>query len=146
MRFNFLTAASLILAVVAGGEAYAQAATPGGTPLRLAPASEPPMYEVLAPGLFGRSVYSAQAPDRSYGIEVFGLLVGPGRSSEPTQFDGDAVLLVRSGRGLIAIEGKNQELSLGSAYSIAAGQTFHIENFDEAIPISLRAVILRSAR
>jgi mannose-6-phosphate isomerase-like protein (cupin superfamily) len=137
--------AVISLATTFGG-LLAQTADPlPGTTVEAAPARETPEYRTLVRGLLVREVFRTRAQDRGYSVEVWGMLVGPGQRTGETKLDADAILLVRSGRGIMTIDGENNELRLGSSYSIPAGRSFRVENFDEASPISLRGVILRRA-
>ena len=111
---------------------------------RTMPLFQRPKYERLVPGLLARPVFDALDPERQYRAEVWGLLVGPGRKSEEASLPGNAVLLLRSGRGMISIGGKNQELGLGRSVTVARGDRFQIENLDQQQPISIRALIVRS--
>jgi mannose-6-phosphate isomerase-like protein (cupin superfamily) len=140
----------LLCAVISSATTFrgvlAQTADPSpGTTVETAPAREIPRYRTLVRGLLVREVFQTGAQDRGYSVEVWGMLVGPGQRTDETKLDADAILLVRSGRGIMTIDGENNELRLGSSYSIPAGRSFRVENFDEAAPISLRGVILRRA-
>lgn len=103
-----------------------------------------PKYERYARGLLARSVFQAIDPQQHYRIEVWGLVVGPGQRSEEATLPGNALLLVRAGRGLISINGKNQELALGRVVMVPRSDKFTIENFDPHQAISMRATIVRA--
>jgi len=103
-----------------------------------------PKYERYVKGLLVRSVFQAMDPQRRYRAEIWGLLVGPGQRSEEATLPGEAVLLVRAGRGVISINGKNQELALGRAVVVQHSDKFVIENLDPHQAISMRATVVRT--
>jgi hypothetical protein len=139
-RLCFASFLALVASLVSSFDALAQTAgaVPGGSPFAV------PKYERYAAGLLARSVFQAIDPQRRYRAEVWGLLVGPGQRSEEVSLPGDAVLLVRAGRGMISINGKNQELALGRAVTVQRSDKFLIENFDPHQAISIRATIVRA--
>jgi mannose-6-phosphate isomerase-like protein (cupin superfamily) len=126
---------ALALSPAARAQSAGQAAGPG--------ADGGPPYELYGPGLLARPAFQAADQKGRYRIEIWGLLIGPGKKTDTTTLPGDSILMVRSGRGMVSIDGKNQELTLGGAYQVRQNHQFQIENFDRDSPISIRAVIIR---
>lgn len=123
--------------------AGAQTASPegDGTP-RI---QEPLPYRMLTPGLLAREVFAARDADSGLAVSVWGLVLGPGGASEEARLEEDLILLVRSGRGILTLGDRHEELAVGISRSVPAGLPFRIENFDDAAPLSLRGVLLRDA-
>lgn len=125
----------------------AQAAGTAGAPA--APnvrRAEPPLrpYQTLVPGLLGRPVFQAADPAGYHQVEIWALLVGPGQRTDEASLPGDAVLLVRSGRGILRIGDRASDLRLGTSAAVNAGVRFRIDNSDDEQAISFRVVVIRS--
>ncbi len=103
---------------------------------------EGPKYEKYAEGLYARRVYRTVHPTAGYVVEVWGLLIGPGKKTEGVTLPGVATLLVRSGRAAVAIGDSRHTLGLGSSLLLSAGQKVSIVNLDADRPVSIRAVII----
>jgi len=116
--------------LLAAGLARAQVAAPQADSLKQ-----------LAPGLLARTIYTAEAPG-PYHVEIWELVVGPGKRSEATALAGGVVFEVRSGRGFISIDDKRQELRLGATLVVNDGSKFALENADKESSLSLRGVVI----
>ncbi len=115
------------------------------TALQLQEVVEKPqnMYRQYARGLLARTAYTAHA-ETPFHVEIWDLLIGPGMATDTLSLPGATVLEVRSGSGLIVIDGKQDELQLGSSLAVDEGRTFQIDNSRGDQPISLRAVVIRT--
>lgn len=98
-------------------------------------------YRSLATGLLMRPVYSTR---NQVTVEIWDLMVGPGKSSEETRLPGDAVLEVRSGAGLLRVGTEERKLTIGSTTTLTADQAFRLQNGSPQQALMLRAVIVRN--
>ncbi len=112
-------------------------------PARTANLPEGPNYKKYATGLYARQVFQTIGPSQDYSIEEWGLLVGPGKKTEGVTLPGAAVLIVRTGSGVIAIGEQKQEFRLGSSLLIPEDQKFSIVNANRDQPVSIKAVIVK---
>jgi hypothetical protein len=110
---------------------------------QLAPDAVQNPFKEYAPGLLARTIYKAEQTDELE-IDIWELLVGPGRKSEAAKLPGAAVAEVRSGTGLVTIGGKSQDLKSGAGFSISDGEAFQVENRSKEEELSLRVVLIRS--
>ena len=126
-----------------------QTATPATTPTpaidkaQLAPDAQQNPLKQFAPGLMARPVYKAEQTG-DLEVEVWELLVGPGKKSEPAKLPGAAVAEVRSGTGVATIGEKRQELKSGTGFSIPEGANLQLENTSQEDGLALRVVLIRS--
>lgn len=127
-----------------GGELRAREAEPAvvGDAAPAAPLPEGPNYEKYADGLYVRRVFQTVNPTEEYSVEVWALLIGPGKKTAEVTFPGAATLLVRSGRAAITTGDAKRELGLGASLLVPEGQKVSIVNLDAERPISIRAVIM----
>jgi hypothetical protein len=102
-------------------------------------------FSPYAAGLLARSRYTTDISGNRL-VELWDLLVGPGKHSEATQLPGGAVLEVRAGSGRISIDGKTQDLKQGSIVAVPAGARIEIENAREDLGLMIRATIIRGGR
>jgi mannose-6-phosphate isomerase-like protein (cupin superfamily) len=77
---------------------------------------------------------------------MWDLLVGPGGKTDAVSLPGSAVLEVRSGAGLVTIDGKPQAVRMGSTFAIDEGSKFSIDNGQQHGPLSIRAIVISSQR
>ena len=126
-----------------------QTATPTTTPTpvidraQLAPDAQQNPFKQFAPGLMARSIYKAEQTG-DLDIEIWEMLVGPGKKSEPARLPGAGVAEVRGGTGVATIGEKRQELKSGTGFSIPEGQTFQLENSSQEEGLELQVVLIRS--
>jgi len=99
------------------------------------------VYRQLVPGLLARGTYRAEGSDELR-VEIWDLLVGPGKVSEPTTLPGGAVLEVRSGAGTVTIDGEKSGLRLGATLSVPEGAEISFDNGDADRPLAVRAVLI----
>ncbi len=102
------------------------------------PASQ---FRQFAPGILARTAYVVTASG-PYRVELWDLLVGPGRQSEAEMLKGGAVFEVRAGSGRIELDGKSQELRPGMTFAVPQGVRFAIHNRRDDLGISIRAVVV----
>jgi hypothetical protein len=101
------------------------------------------LFKQYAPALLTRTVYVAQAA-APYRVEMWDLLVGPRRKTDAVSLPGSAVLEVRSGEGLVTIDGNPQAVRMGSTFAIDEGSKFSIDNGQQHRPLSIRAIVISS--
>jgi len=124
-------------------------ATPTTTPTpvidraQLAPEAQQNPFKQFAPGLMARPIYKAEQTG-DLEIQIWELLVGPGKKSEPAKLPGAGVAEVRSGTGVATIGDKRQELKSGTGFSIPEGESFQLENASQDEGLALRVVLIRS--
>jgi gentisate 1,2-dioxygenase len=104
-----------------------------------------PGYRQLVPGLLTRSRFAAQAAGGRR-IELWDLLVGPGRRSGDATLPGAAVFEVRGGTGRIVIDGKEQELRSGATLPVPERASFQLINTRTDLGLSIRATVIVGAR
>ncbi len=97
-------------------------------------------YSQLNPGIMTRTLFEV-ATSNGYRVEVRDVLVGPRQRTERVSLPGAAVFEIRSGGGILTVNGKRQELSPGSTLSLSEGQAFSIENNSDA-PITIRVYLI----
>jgi len=108
---------------------------------QLAPDPQQNSYRQYAPGLLARTVYKAdQTGDLN--VEIWDLLVGPGKRSEAATLPGGAVFEIRSGNGAVTIAGKRRDVKTGATLSLDDGDSFQIENTSADEPVSIRLVLI----
>jgi hypothetical protein len=100
-------------------------------------------FKQFAPGLLARTVYTAQG-SALYRVEMWDLLVGPGRKTASVSLPGGAVLEIRSGAGRVIIDGQPRDVRMGSTLAINEGSQFSINNGQEDRPLSIRAIVIPS--
>jgi hypothetical protein len=101
------------------------------------------LFKQYAPALLTRTVYMAPAA-APYHVEMWDLLVGPSRKTDAVSLPGSAVLEVRSGAGLVTIDGKPHALRMGSTFAINEGSQFAIDNGQQPRALSIRAIVISS--
>ena len=143
------------IVVIVGSVASAQ--DPQSTPIPRAPttpekltATEPrDPYKELVAGLLMRQRYAAEGRPA---VEVWDLMVGPGKTTQPARLPGAGVLEVRSGRGVLRV-GPARPIRAGSARPLRTGVVlalddtaeFILVNEDKETPLILRATVIRGA-
>ena len=109
------------------------------------PTAAPPAYRQLVPGLLARTRFVAPtSADRR--VELWDLLVGPGKRSAPATLPGGAVLEVRGGSGRITVGDKDQELRTGATLAVPDGTSFRLVNGREDLGLSIRATVIVGGR
>ena len=99
-------------------------------------------YKQYAAGLLARTVYRTDESPR-FRVEIWDLLVGPGKKSDPVTLPGGAVLEVRAGAGTISAGENTREVKLGTTMAIEDGQSFQIQNGSTDSALSIRAVVIQ---
>lgn len=98
-------------------------------------------YKQYAAGLLARTVYRTDENPR-FTIEIWDLLVGPGKKSDPVTLPGGAIFEVRAGAGQIRAGDNTREVKLGTTMAIEDGQSFQIQNGSTENALSIRAVVI----
>lgn len=125
----------VILFATAAAMSWTTSAIPQETP-----AAPEPLYRQYAAGLLTRSVYSTR--DHVI-VELWDLMVGPGKSSDPATLPGSAILEVRTGAGTLEHSGQRNKLQLGATATIPAETKFRLMNASRTEPLVLRAIIIK---
>ena len=97
-------------------------------------------FRQYAEGLLIREVYTTR--DRVT-VDIWDLMVGPGKSSAPATLPGAAILEVRSGAGTLEQTGKRDALRLGTVLSLPPQTEFRLSNASRTQALVLRAVIVK---
>lgn len=105
------------------------------------PAPRDPMYQQYAEGLLARTVHSSEIGD-GLRVELWDLLVGPGRRTAPFRLPGGAVLEIRGGGGNAVVSGKEQRVRTGSAVRADDGSQIVLVNSDAESPLTVRAIVI----
>jgi len=119
-------------------------AGPPVTPSKLTSLEPRDPYRSIAPGLLARTRYVAESMG-PYTLEVWDLMVGPGKTSEKTRLPGAAVVEVRSGTGTLSSGGKSVDLRIGTTAPLAEAADFALGNADKEAPLILRATLIRKS-
>lgn len=151
VRFSLIAMAlpAVVLAFACRDQTVETPATPVTTPTptidraQLAPEAQKNPFKQLAPGLMARTIYKAEQTG-DLEVEIWELLVGPGKKSEPAKLPGGAVAEVRSGTGVVTMADKRRDLKSGIGFSIDDGETFQFENSSQEESLALRVVLIRS--
>ena len=98
-------------------------------------------YREYAPGLLVRKTY-VSGTDGELRAGVWDLLVGPGKRTSKVSLPGAAILLIRSGKGLVSVADKREDVSIGMALSIAQGDELVIDNRQGTTAIAIRAIVV----
>ena len=117
--------------------------TPAIDKTQLAPDTQANPFKQYAPGLLARTLYKAEQTG-DLEVEIWELLVGPGKKSEPAKLPGAAVAEVRSGTGVVTTGEKRYDAKSGTGFPIEDGQAFQVENSSKEDDLTLRVVLIRS--
>lgn len=98
----------------------------------------------LVPGLMVSTMYISEPTGRHH-VEIWDLLVGAGKKSDPVTLPGAAVIEIAAGQGVFTIAGKPHEARMGNAFSIDEGQSFTIVNRTQGEALMMRATVIRRA-
>ena len=99
-------------------------------------------YKQYVAGLLARTVYRTDENPR-FTVEIWDLLVGPGKKSDPATLPGGAIFEVRAGSGVINAGDNSRDVKLGATMAIEDGQSFQIQNGSADSALSIRAVIIQ---
>jgi hypothetical protein len=99
-------------------------------------------YRQIVPGLLGRKRFVSER-NGPFVVEIWDLMVGPGRRTESASLSGAVVLEVRSGVGVLASGGQSRELRTGNTTTLEEKADFSLSNGDKESPLILRATVLR---
>jgi hypothetical protein len=111
-----------------------------GSASALAQNGSPGVYEDLASGLLGRTVFKTDAG--KVNVEILDLLVGPGKVSEAFVLQGSAVLDVQAGNAVLLVGGRQQSIKVGGTTALSANQNIAFDNSREARPFVARLILL----
>lgn len=126
-------------------EAIVPTPTPTIDQTQIAPDTQQNPYRQFAPGLLARTTYKAEQTGR-VGVEIWDLLVGPGKKTDAVTLPGGVVFEIRSGNGLVTVGGNRREVKTGATFSFDEGEAFQIENRSADEAISIRVVLIRGSQ
>ena len=101
-------------------------------------------YKELVSNLLVRTAYTADDGDMT--VEVWDLMVGPGKKSGGAKLPGAAVLEVRSGQSVITAAGQTREVRTGATLPLDEGAEFTVENRTPNGAVMIRATVIRRKR
>jgi len=99
------------------------------------------MFRQYAEGLLARTVYVSEG-DGPFRVEIWDLLVGPGRRTVPFQLPGGAVLEFRSGAGNAVVSGKEQRVRPGTSVRADDGSQIVLVNANSDTLLAVRAIVI----
>ncbi len=99
------------------------------------------LFQQQAPGLLVRREYRSEDAGPVL-VEVWDLLVGPGKSSEPFALPGAAVITIRSGNGVMRAGDNDHEMRMGSSVSIPDGAPVSFDNSKGRTAIAAQAILV----
>lgn len=100
-----------------------------------------PFFRQAVPGLLVRTRFVAKAGTGPQ-VELWDLLIGPGRRSGRVRLPGPAVLEVRGGAGAVLINQKRQELRAGASLAVPEGASLLFANARRDLGLDLRVTIV----
>lgn len=98
-------------------------------------------YQPLVPGLLARTRFSVEETSGRR-VQLLDLLVGPGRRSSRTSFEGPTVLELRAGDAVLTIGDRQQRISSGATVHIPARVGIEITNLRVDLDVSMRATVI----
>jgi hypothetical protein len=146
-----LSALTLLAASVLPIEQAAAAAAP---PIEASPSKpaegpggaravgQPPSYEVIAPGLLARTLFTTAATE-PLGIAFVDILVGPGQSARLPAAGFAALVDIEAGNALLSLDGQSVTVRPGTAIEVAQGKVIEIDNQREERPFLARLIELK---
>jgi hypothetical protein len=102
-------------------------------------------YKQLVSNLLVRTAYAVDAGG-GMSIEIWDLMVGPGKKTGNATLPGGAVFEVRSGQGIVTSAGKSSEVRTGATFSLDEATEFSIENRTPNGAIMIRSTLIRRKR
>jgi hypothetical protein len=79
-------------------------------------------------------------------VELWDLLVGPGKRSAAARLPGGAVFEIRAGSGRIILDGAERAIRPGETFPVAEGTSFVLVNSRTDLGLTIRAVIVSARR
>jgi hypothetical protein len=131
-------AAVVVFTIRSGPAAAQQLDTP---PQPASSTGSVPNYQPLVPGLLARTRFSV-AETSGRRVQLLDLLVGPGKRSSRTSFEGPAVLELRAGDAVLTIGDRQQRISSGATVHIPARVGIEITNLRGDLDVSMRATVV----
>jgi hypothetical protein len=133
------TASDPTLESIRGGAGIPVVEVPGAREQNLKTDS---LYEKYAEGLYVQELFNTVSADKSFQINVWNLLVGPGKKTNDFGLPGAAVLLVRAGSAQIVVGGvQGNDLEMGAALVVPEETPIRITNRDPESPVLTRATL-----
>ena len=100
-------------------------------------------FQRFADGLLVRKTFES-TQNRGRTIEIWDLVVAPGKTTEEFRLPRSGVFEVRSGQGAMAVAGveKDRLLKTGDTFAVDDGAALKLTNFDKEFAMALRAVLV----
>ncbi|HZD53302.1 MAG TPA: hypothetical protein VE175_09650 [Woeseiaceae bacterium] len=99
-------------------------------------------YERYADGLFVLKLFRTLSADGTYRIEVWNLLVGPGKATGEFELPGTAILLLRAGNAQINLAGEREiQLDAADTTVVPENSRIRISNRSSEHPVNVRATL-----
>jgi hypothetical protein len=130
-----------LVILVGIGLALSQTSQPHGQVTTPPPVQRDGTFRQYGPGLLARVNYQTDSPS-GYRIELWDLLVGPAKTSEPVKLPGGAVVEVRSGSGRALVDGQAREITGGATFVVHQGSSLALTNSRDDLALALRATVI----
>jgi quercetin dioxygenase-like cupin family protein len=116
-----------------------------GAVATLVPDTERNPYRQYAPGLLVRTAYKSEQAG-GLTVELWDMLVGPGKKSATASLPGGAVVQIRSGKGAVTVSGKTQDGKTGTSFPIPEGESFQVENGSAEEGLIMRVIVVHGVQ
>jgi mannose-6-phosphate isomerase-like protein (cupin superfamily) len=99
-------------------------------------------YEKYADGLYVLKLFGTVSADKSYQINAWNLLIGPGKATTEFELPGSAVLLFKAGAAQVTVDGKQErDLKMGDTLVVPEKSSIRITNLASDRPVTVRATL-----
>jgi hypothetical protein len=99
-------------------------------------------YEKYADGLYVLPLFRTVSADRSYQVDVWNLLIGPGQETADFALPGTAILLVRAGSLIVVVDDSRETgLEMGGTLVVQPESRLRITNRATDRPINVRVTM-----
>ncbi|MGR9099452.1 MAG: hypothetical protein ACU826_02685 [Gammaproteobacteria bacterium] len=102
-----------------------------------------PDYKPYTEGVLIRPVFQTTTPDGAYRVSNLSLLVALDKKSSSFSLPGAAVITLRSGKAVIAINDESAEMEIGDTISLDAGASINISTIGYVRPVSFDVVLVQ---
>ncbi len=99
-------------------------------------------YHEYVEGLYVLELFRTVSRDESFEIDVWNLLVGPGKETGEFELPGTAVLLLRAGSAQVVVDGQSKsDLEMGATLVVPEKTRIRITNRAGDRPVNVRATL-----
>jgi hypothetical protein len=99
------------------------------------------LFEERAPGVLVRVTHRTSASP-GLSVQIWDLLVAPGKRSGAVVLPGAAVVSVRSGEATLVIDSEARRVAIGTSLGVAEGAEIHIDNRESDARFAARAIVV----